>query len=187
MSRRSGCCSNPATASVLALAHGGPPNYAFAMPVLSGRWDGSERRSGQVLARFLVDAPERVQVTTGFRTMKWREAAVKLKRFEADEKARKVAELEHMIREFKGMARCLDRQVKAEEDRTEAKDHTHFAYSTFATSASQRRDNLRASVAGLMAELKVAQHERDKALEQMARTDTPATRIVAVGSLTSVE
>ena len=45
--------------------------------------------------------------------MKSREAAVRLKRFEADEKARKVAELEHMIREFEGIANDLDRQVKA--------------------------------------------------------------------------
>ncbi|MFA9550732.1 MAG: flagellar export protein FliJ, partial [Hyphomicrobium sp.] len=74
--------------------------------------------------------------------MKSREAAVRLKRFQADEKARKVAELEHMIREFEGMANDLDRQVKAEEERTGVKDPAHFAYSTFARSAGQRRDNL---------------------------------------------
>ena len=74
--------------------------------------------------------------------MKSREAAARLKRFEADEKARKVAELEHMIREFEGMASDLDRQVIAEEERTGVKDPAHFAYSTFARSASQRRDNL---------------------------------------------
>jgi hypothetical protein len=108
--------------------------------------------------------------------MKLREAAVRLKRFEADEKARKVAELEYLIREFEGMARGLDRHVKAEEDRTGVKDLTHFAYSTFARSASQRRDNLGASVAGLMAELKVAQRERGEALEEMARTEARATR-----------
>ncbi len=111
-----------------------------------------------------------------FRTMKLREAAVRLKRFEAEEKARKVAELEHMIREFEGMASDLDRQVKAEEERTGAKDPVHFAYSTFARSASQRHDNLRASVAGLMAELKVALRERDEAAQQMDRTDARATR-----------
>ena len=50
--------------------------------------------------------------------MKARESALRLKRFEADEKARKVADLEHMIREFENMAADLDRQIKAEEDRT---------------------------------------------------------------------
>jgi hypothetical protein len=108
--------------------------------------------------------------------MKSREAAVRLKRFEADEKARKVAELEHMIREFERMAGDLDRQVKAEEDRTGIKDSTHFAYSTFARSASQRRDNLHNSVAGLMAKLEAAQRERDDALENLTRAEAPATR-----------
>jgi len=145
---------------------------------------GAERGQGrlrkalgaQVLAEFLVGAPERVRVSTGFRTMKSREAAVRLKRFEADEKARKVAELEHMIREFEGMASDLDRQVKAEEERTGVKDPAHFAYSTFARSAGQRRDNLHSSVVGLMAKLEAAQRERDDALEQLSLADAPATR-----------
>jgi flagellar protein FliJ len=108
--------------------------------------------------------------------MKARESALRLKRFEADEKARKVADLEHMIREFEGMANDLDRQIKAEEDRTGIKDAAHFAYSTFAKSASQRRDNLRASADGLKVKLEAAQRERDEALEQAALADTPATR-----------
>jgi flagellar FliJ protein len=108
--------------------------------------------------------------------MKARESALRLKRFEADEKARKVADIEHMIREFEGMAADLDRQIKAEEDRTGIKDPAHFAYSTFAKSASQRRDNLRASADGLKVKLESAQRERDEALEQAARADTPASR-----------
>jgi hypothetical protein len=108
--------------------------------------------------------------------MKARESALRLKRFEADEKSRKVADIEHMIREFEGMAADLDRQIKAEEDRTSIKDPAHFAYSTFAKSASQRRDNLRASADGLKVKLETAQRERDEALEQAARADTPAAR-----------
>ena len=108
--------------------------------------------------------------------MKARESALRLKRFEADEKARKVADLEHMIREFENMAADLDRQIKAEEDRTGIKDPAHFAYSTFAKSASQRRDNLRTSADGLKAKLEAAQRERDEALEQMSRADIPETR-----------
>ena len=106
--------------------------------------------------------------------MKARESALRLKRFAADEKARKVADLEHMIREFEGMASDLDRQIKAEEERTGVRDPVHFAYSTFAKSASQRRDNLRASVDGLRVKLEAAQRERDEALEQVARADSPA-------------
>jgi flagellar protein FliJ len=108
--------------------------------------------------------------------MKARESALRLKRFEADEKARKVAELEHMIREFETMAADLDRQIAAEETRTGVKDPAHFAYSTFAKSASQRRDNLRTSADGLKAKLDAAQKERDDALEQVARADAPGVR-----------
>jgi hypothetical protein len=108
--------------------------------------------------------------------MKARESALRLKRFEADEKARKVADLEHMIREFENMAVDLDRQIRAEEDRTGVKDPVHFSYSTFAKSASQRRDNLRTSVEGLRQKLEAAQRERDEALEQVTRADTPITR-----------
>jgi len=108
--------------------------------------------------------------------MKARESALRLKRFEADEKARKVADLEHMIREFENMAADLDRQIRAEEDRTGIKDPAHFAYSTFAKSASLRRNNLRTSADGLKAKLEAAQRERDEALEQVARADTPETR-----------
>jgi hypothetical protein len=108
--------------------------------------------------------------------MKARESALRLKQFEADEKARKVADLEHMIREFENMAADLGRQIKAEEDRTGIKDPAHFAYSTFAKSASQRRDNLRTSADGLKAKLEAAQRERDEALEQVSRADTPETR-----------
>lgn len=101
--------------------------------------------------------------------MKPRETALKLKRFEADEKARKVADLEYMVRDFETIAADLDRQIQAEEDRTGLKDPTHFAYSTFAKSASHRRDNLRASAEELKVRLEAAQKDRDEATEQLSR------------------
>lgn len=101
--------------------------------------------------------------------MKARESALKLKRFEADEKARKVADIEQMIREFETMAADLERQIQAEEDRTGIKDPSHFSYSTFAKSAAQRRDNLAASIGELMGRLELARRERDDAAEQLAR------------------
>lgn len=91
---------------------------------------------------------------------------MRLKRFEADEKARKVADLEQMIREFEIVASDLDRQIQAEEDRSGVRDPQHFSYSTFAKAAGQRRDNLRASIAGLREKLEVAVRERDTAAEQ---------------------
>jgi flagellar protein FliJ len=100
---------------------------------------------------------------SGVSNVKSRDSALRLKRFEASEKARKVADLEHMIREFEQMAVDLDRQISAEEDRTGVKDATHFAYSTFAKAAGQRRSNLRASIEGLVAKLDAAVRERDAA------------------------
>ena len=106
--------------------------------------------------------------------MKSRDSAVRLKRFDATEKARKVADLEHMIREFEQMAIDLDRQISAEEDRTGVKDASHFNYSTFAKAAGQRRSNLKASIDGLAAKLDAAVRERDAAqadLEAVATAD----------------
>ena len=108
--------------------------------------------------------------------MKARESALRLGRFEADEKARKVADLEHMIREFDNMLVALDRQISAEEDRTGIKDPTHFAYSTFAKSASLRRDNVRIS-ADVKAKLEPAQRERDESMERVSRAEISETRV----------
>lgn len=105
--------------------------------------------------------------------MKSRDTALRLRRFEADDKARKVADLEHMIRDFETMATDLERQIQAEEERSGIRDATHFAYSTFAKSAAQRRDNLRSSASELLQKLEAAQRERDDALEQLSRA-TPA-------------
>ena len=105
--------------------------------------------------------------------MKSRETAIRAKRFEVDEKARKAADLEHMIREFENMAADLTRQINAEEDRTGVKDSAHFAYSTFAKSANQRRENLLASAAELRAKFEAALKERDEAAEQFTRASAP--------------
>ena len=60
-------------------------------------------------------------------------------RFEVAEKARKIASLEGTIRDFEIMASDLSRQIANEEDRTGIRDQAHFAYSTFAKAAAQRR------------------------------------------------
>lgn len=97
-------------------------------------------------------------------------------RFEAREKARKVADLESMIREFEIMADDLERQIANEEERTGVRDLKHFAYSTFAKAARQRRDNLQMSADDLRAKLELAQVERDIAVEDLAKAETPEPR-----------
>ena len=108
--------------------------------------------------------------------MKPRESALRLKRFEAVEKARKVADLESMIREFDQMAFDLERQITTEEDRTGVKDRSHFAYSTFAKAAAQRRDNLAISVEDLRAKLAIAVQERDAAAEMLNKSEAGENR-----------
>ena len=92
---------------------------------------------------------------------------MRLKRFEAEEKAQRVSDLEQMIGEFEEMALDLERQITAEEERTGIRDKSHFAYSTFARSATQRRENLMASVGDLRDRLESALTERDEALAEL--------------------
>lgn len=103
--------------------------------------------------------------------MKVRETALRLKRFEAEEKTRRVKDIEFMIREFSSMAGDLDRQIRAEEERTAIRDPKHFSYSTFAKSLSARRDNLRISVDELHKKHEAAIKDRDEAMEQLARAE----------------
>lgn len=101
--------------------------------------------------------------------MKARDAALKLKNFELNEKARKIADLEQMIREFETIGGDLDRQIQAEEERSGVKDPAHFAYSTFAKSAAQRRENIKSSIDELLGRLEVAQKEYEEAEQQVSR------------------
>lgn len=103
--------------------------------------------------------------------MKVRDASLRLKRFDLDAKVRKVEALEQMIREFESMAVDLERQVQVEEERTGIKDRNHFAYSTFARSALQRRANLAASISDLRDKLAAAVGERDAAMSEFEDAD----------------
>jgi hypothetical protein len=105
-----------------------------------------------------------------------KESVLRLKRFEAEEKARRVADLDATISAFEQMALDLERQIASEEERTGIKDINHFAYSTFAKSAAQRRDNLRTSVDGLKAQREAAILERDEAIEDLAKAEAGVER-----------
>lgn len=104
--------------------------------------------------------------------MKSREAVLKLRRYELEERLRTVTDLESMIRDFEQLASDLDRQVSVEEDRTGIKDPKHFAYSTFAKAVAQRRDNLRVSVLDLKAKLELARLDYEDALANMSKAET---------------
>ena len=87
--------------------------------------------------------------------MKSRETLIRLKKFQVDEKRRKVAQIEGMIAEFDRISADLDREIKAEQDRAGIQDPSHFAYPTYAKAAAVRRDNLKRSAD----EMRI-QHER---------------------------
>ena len=108
--------------------------------------------------------------------MKPRESLMSLKRFDAEEKARRVADMEAIIREFEMMVDDLSRQINSEEDRTGVKDLTHFAYSTFAKAAAQRREKLLISVEDLRLKLEAALSERDVAMENLRKLSSNDSR-----------
>ena len=59
--------------------------------------------------------------------MKSRDTLVRLKRFQVEEKRRRVAQIDAMIAEFSRMAADLDREIANEEQRTGVGDPSHFA------------------------------------------------------------
>jgi flagellar FliJ protein len=108
--------------------------------------------------------------------MKPRDTALRLKRFEAAEKARKVASIETMVLDLEQVAADLARQIAVEEERTGIKDPAHFAYSTFAKAAAQRRANLLTSVADLKAKLDNARREHEEAVLELSKLEPPEVR-----------
>jgi flagellar FliJ protein len=108
--------------------------------------------------------------------MKSREGLVRLKRFQVDEKRRHVAQIETMIAEFERMAKELDDQVVAEQERSGIRDAGHFAYPTFAKAAMQRRDNLLASASELKGQLTAAKAECAEAVEALEKSEALAER-----------
>src|ERR1700687_1471373 len=85
--------------------------------------------------------------------MKSRETLIRLKKFQVDERRRKVVQIEGMIAEFDRMAADLDREILAEQERAGIHDPTHFAYPTYAKAALARRDNLKRSAGELQGQL----------------------------------
>lgn len=104
--------------------------------------------------------------------MKSRDSLVRLKRFQAEEKRRRVAQIEAMIAEFSRMASDLDREIAAEEQKSGITDQAHFAYSTYARAARGRRDNLSQSAGELRQQLDEARAAHEAALEEVSRAQS---------------
>ena len=103
--------------------------------------------------------------------MKSRETLIRLKKFQVDERRRKVAQIEGMIAEFERMAGDLDREIKTEQDRAGIHDPGHFAYPTYAKAAMQRRENLQRSADDLKIQLETATGLLAEAFEEMKKIE----------------
>lgn len=98
--------------------------------------------------------------------MKSRDTLIRLKRFQVEEKRRRVRQIEMMTAEFSRMIAELDREIALEEKRAGIADATHFAYPTYARAAGVRRDNLKSSIAELS-----GQHQEAKAALEEAQIE----------------
>jgi flagellar export protein FliJ len=103
--------------------------------------------------------------------MKSRETLIRLKKFQVDEKRRKVAQIEAMIAEFDRIAAELDREIKVEQDRAGIHDPGHFAYPTYAKAAMTRRENLKRSAGELKTQMEDAQAALGEAFEELKKVE----------------
>ena len=103
--------------------------------------------------------------------MKSRESIIRLKKFQVDEKRRKVAQIEAMIAEFERIATELDHEIQAEQERTGIHDPTHFAYSTYAKAAIGRSENLKRSAEELVGQLDRARTALQESFEELKKVE----------------
>ena len=103
--------------------------------------------------------------------MKSRETLIRLKKFQVDEKRRKVAQIEAMIAEFERMGGDLEREIKAEQERAGIHDPAHFAYPTYAKAAIGRRENLKRSADELKTQLEDAKTALGEAFEELKKVE----------------
>lgn len=103
--------------------------------------------------------------------MKSRDTLIRLKKFQVEERRRRVAQIEGMIAEFDRMAGDLEREIKTEQDRAGIHDPTHFAYPTYAKAAMVRRENLKRSADELKTQLDDAQAALGEAFEELKKVE----------------
>ena len=104
--------------------------------------------------------------------MKSRDTLIRLKRFQVEEKRRRVRQIELMSAEFTRMIGDLDREIVNEEKRAGISDPLHFAYPTYARAAGQRRDNLKRSILELTAQQADAKSALDDALAELQKYES---------------
>lgn len=108
--------------------------------------------------------------------MKSRDTMIRLKRFQLEEKRRRVRQIEMMLAEFTRMSSELDREIASEEKRAGITDPRHFAYPTYARAAAARRDNLKSSIAELAAQIEEAKAGQEDAQAELLKFEALESR-----------
>src|SRR5688572_3063777 len=103
--------------------------------------------------------------------MKSRETLIRLKKFQVDEKRRRVAQIEGMIADFQRMTSDLEREIQTEQERAGISDPSHFAYPTYAKAAIQRRENLTRSADELKIQLDDAKNALSEAFDEQKKVE----------------
>ena len=104
--------------------------------------------------------------------MKSRDTLIRLKRFQVEEKSRRVRQIEIMSGEFTRMCGDLDREIGNEERRSGHTDPNHFAYPTYARAAAARRDKLQTSIADLGGQLLQARAALEDAQAELRKCES---------------
>jgi len=104
-------------------------------------------------------------------SMKSRATLIRLKKFQVDERRRRVGQIERMISEFERISGDLERDIKIEQDRSGIHDPGHFAYPTYAKAAIQRLDNLKRSAHDLKIQLEDAKAALSEAFEEVTKVE----------------
>jgi flagellar protein FliJ len=103
--------------------------------------------------------------------MKSRNTLIRSKKFQVDDRRRKVAQMEAMIADFQRMAADLEREIMAEQERAGIHDPSHFAYPTYAKAAMARRENLKRSIDELVVQLGDAKVELQESCDELKRVE----------------
>jgi flagellar protein FliJ len=128
------------------------------------------------MSRRLAGVSSRVGVLKERAGMKSRDTLIRLKRFQLEEKRRRVRQIELMVAEFARISAELDREISSEEKRAGITDPRHFAYPTYARAASARRDNLKSSIAELATQLEEAKAAHDEAQAELVKVEALESR-----------
>src|SRR5215212_6176381 len=113
--------------------------------------------------------PRSIGTSGEYESMKSRETLIRLKKFQVDEKRRRVAQIEGMIADFQRMSVDLEREIQSEQELAGINDPAHFAYPTYSRTAIQRREILTHSPDELRIQPKDAKSLLTEAFEELKK------------------